>query len=639
MRFSGLYKVTLADLQGSDLAPLASANPMRLQVWQNGQQMPTQFLGDTDAVFEPTEQLLFYANVESDIYSDTDVVWLTVGDGQGLSITSVDAAPAGSVTDTFLPAKVHVEEDFTFLHDVPETGMPADPRWYWVELHSLFYPSRTLPLVVSNPVTSGYNAQLRIRLAGSTKSQTANPDHLVRVELNGQALGNVVWDGKEVVVGQFEFSASILRAGLNTITLVAPGGLPGVAWEQAYLDWIEISYRQVPRAVSDRSAFQIDGSGRREFEVTAFEGQNIIAYDVSNPAAPIHLLNLQITSGSAEGESAAVEPTLPTDQPWRTFLPLVGNVSSSTAVRYRARFGQTVTGQRSFLVTTLEAVHHIGPLGRDIGSTLHAVTNQATYLLVTHRDFMAAAQALATHRRSQGLTVAVVDIQDIYDEFGNGQLDPRAIRAFVDYAYHSWQSPAPTYVLLLGDGHYDYRMLTGLTMTPNYIPPYFTCADPFICEVAIDNEFVTVSGNDRLPDLAIGRLPANTAASATVMVNKIISYETTPPSGSWSQTLAFVSDNYRDASGVPDLAGNFEELTEGVIATIPGQYAINRVFFDPYPNDDGGEPFRYRTAQATTSAIVGTINAGNLFLNYIGHASNTTWAHEAHLAGYGQQPQ
>ena len=127
MQFSGLYKVTLADLQGSDLAPLASANPMRLQVWKNGQQVPTQFLGDTDAIFEPTEQLLFYADVESDIYSDTDVVWLTIGDDQGLRMASTDATPAGVVTDTFLPAKVHVEEDFSFFTMCQKPGHPPTP--------------------------------------------------------------------------------------------------------------------------------------------------------------------------------------------------------------------------------------------------------------------------------------------------------------------------------------------------------------------------------------------------------------------------------------------------------------------------------------------------------------------------------
>ena len=482
VRFSGLYKVTVADLQEADLAPLAAANPLYLQVWKDGQQVSTQFIGDTDAVFEPAEQLLFYANVKSDIYSETDTVWLTVGDGQAMQMATADAAPAGAVTDTFLPAKVHFEEDSVYLKDVPRTGTPTYPRWYGVELNSLSVPSRTVQVVVPNPVTSGYNAQLRIRFAGSTESGLANPDHLVRVALNGQVLGNVAWDGRTVVEQQIEFPASVLRNGLNTVTLVVPGGLPGVPWERAYLDWIDITYRQVPRVVSDRLAFQIDGSERREFEINGFEGQHVVAYDVSDPVAPIQLVNLQISSGSIERAVGSVEPLLPADQPRRTFLPLLGNVTSPATTYQRVRFGQTVSGSRAFLVTTLEAIDHVGTIKRDTGSAWRAVTNQADYLLVTHRDFLVAAQALASHRRSQGLTVAVVDIQDIYDEFGTGQLDPRAIRSFVDYAYHNWRSPAPAYVLLLGDGHYDYRMLTGFTMKPNFVPPYYTCADPNVCE-------------------------------------------------------------------------------------------------------------------------------------------------------------
>jgi hypothetical protein len=378
-------------------------------------------------------------------------------------------------------------------------------------------------------------------------------------------------------------------------------------------------------------AFQIDGNGRREFEAAGFVGQNVIAYDISLPASPLSLQNLQITSTAAAGTPRIDEPALPTDQPRRSFLPLVGTISPSTGVTYGVRFGQTVYASRSYLVTTLEAVRNVDPLVRDTGSSLRITSRQADYLLITHRSLIGAAEALASYRRSQGLTVAVVEIQDIYDEFGTGQLNPKAIRAFIDYAYHFWQAPAPVYVTLLGDGHYDYRMITGLTMMPNLVPPYFVCADPYVCEVAIDNAFVAVSGDDRLPDLAIGRLPANTPESAMVMVNKIINYETTPPAGTWRQTLTFVSDNYRNSSGTPDPAGNFEVLNEGVIATIPSEYTIQRVYFDPYPNDDGGEPFRYRTAPSTTSATVGAVNGGTLFLNYIGHASYNTWAHEAIL--------
>ena len=54
----------------------------------------------------------------------------------------------------------------------------------------------------------------------------------------------------------------------------------------------------------------------------------------------------------------------------------------------------------------------------------------------------------------------VVDIDDIYDEFSDGLFNPFAIRRFLRYAYNSWQQPAPTYVVLVGDAHYDYKNTT-----------------------------------------------------------------------------------------------------------------------------------------------------------------------------------
>ena len=61
----------------------------------------------------------------------------------------------------------------------------------------------------------------------------------------------------------------------------------------------------------------------------------------------------------------------------------------------------------------------------------------------------------------------------------------------------------------MGDGHYDF---TGVTTTlPNLIPPYLDNLDPWIGETAADNRFVTVDGpNDILPDMHMGRIPAQT---------------------------------------------------------------------------------------------------------------------------------
>ncbi|MEZ4771141.1 MAG: C25 family cysteine peptidase [Caldilineales bacterium] len=633
LRFSGLYKLTRADLQDPSLAPLASAPPARLQVWKDGQQIPAHFIGDNDAIFEDGEALVFYASIAPSVYSDTDVYWFTVGDGAGLRMSTANATPAGGVTDNWLPVSMRFEEDLTFVHDLPFGSNPAYPRWYWSKLNSLFSPSVTVYAALPTVVNTGYNASLTVRMMGATDVTTANPDHHVRVQVNGQAVGDLIWNGKAGYEQQFSVPASLLRSGQNALTFQVINDLPGVAIEESYLDWFKLDFRQQPDANGDRFSFSVDGTGRREFVVRKWTGQDVLAYDVSNPAAPVLLTGVQVTTAeSPEPETPNGSPSVeaPTTI-YRSYLPLIGGETPVAAGTLQARFGRTINGSTSYALARLSGINRVQPITRDIGSNLRATNNRADYLLIYHADFKEAAQALAAHRRARGLAVAEIDVQDIYDEFNNGRMSPEAIQSFVRQAYQTWQSPAPAYLMLLGDGHYDYRMHTGLSNHPNFIPPFIDCVDPWLCEVAIDNAYVAVSGNDTFPDLAGGRLPASTPAEASLMVNKIISYETAPPAGAWRSGLIFVSDNSRAANGTPDAAGDFEAMNEAAITHIPPQYAIRRVYYDPYPNDDSGEAFRHRTPESTTTAILEEVNAGALFLNYIGHAGNTTWAHEVIL--------
>lgn len=630
LRTSGLYKVTLADLQGVELASLRTANPAYLQVWTQGQQVAAYFVGNTNAQFEQDEALLFYARIAPTIYSETDIYWLSVGDAPGLRMTTSDATPAGAATDSAAWTSARLEEDDIFRNDLPPYRVAAPyPRWYWSELNNLLASSFTAYAALPTALTSGYTARLRLRIQGGIDNLVVNPDHRVRVELNGQAVGTLSWDGLAAVQQEFQTPATTLRRGLNTVTLVVDA-LPNVIIDRSFLDWIEIDYRQSLTALNDQSAFAAEGGGRREFQVQGFSGQDALGFDVTAPAAPVRLTGLQATPMTVQPDNAeaAAAPALNQHQ---VFLPIAGATGPASSAATSVRFGRSSATPRSYELVRLGAVSRIFPLSRDTGSAWRNPANRADYLLIAHRDLWPAAEALATYRRSRGLSVALVDIQDVYDEWSNGRLDPRAIRDFVAYAYGNWQGPAPSYLMLLGSGHFDYRLRAGLTTQPVLVPTYFACVDPWLCEVAVENEFVTVSGADRVPDLALGRLPARTLAEATVMVDKIISYESSPPPGAWTNTLTFVADNARGADGVPDTAGNFEAITNGIMTLVPAQYTANRVFYDPYPNDDGGEPYRYRTVNATTDAIVAAVNGGTAFLNYVGHASITTWAHEALL--------
>ena len=54
-------------------------------------------------------------------------------------------------------------------------------------------------------------------------------------------------------------------------------------------------------------------------------------------------------------------------------------------------------------------------------------------------------EPLKALRQGQGLSVAMVDVEDIYDEFSFGDKTPQAVKDFVAYAATSWKKK-PRYV-------------------------------------------------------------------------------------------------------------------------------------------------------------------------------------------------
>ena len=204
-------------------------------------------------------------------------------------------------------------------------------------------------------------------------------------------------------------------------------------------------------------------------------------------------------------------------------------------------------------------------------------TTQATYPYVTARTTCSSATRTSSRasrrfvnlRERQGLRVRVVDVQDIYDEFSGGLLDPRAIRDFIAYTYDYWPRPAPAYVLLVGDGTYDFMDREGQGGR-TFIPPLLANVDPLLGETAADNRFVTVAGNDVLPDLHLGRLPVNTVEELGAMVSKIIAYEETPAPGEWRDRVVFVADNQ-------DAAGSFAALSDEAAAYVPPEMPVQRI--------------------------------------------------------------
>ncbi len=571
----GLYTITYDDVAAAG-ANMGKINPRTFRLESGGVERALFVQGEEDGVFDPGDFILFYGQSAHSKYTRAAISWLSWGAGPGARMPTRAADPAqGGETATEYRHRQHIEQNTIYLSAVPSVG-EAD-HWYWDRyqvggrnpISTLTY---TVPMTA--PVT-GDMATLHVTVRGFTTWFEINPDHHIRFSINDTEVGEGFWDGQNMLDRTFTFPSDLLRPGPNTVKLFAPSDT-GASNDVGYLNYFEIDFPRRLVAVDNQIVFGREAAGRMVFQTEGFSANDLEVYDISDPARPVRLLGASIGGGalSFSDDSAAAGVYL----------------IQSQAKRLR-------------------------PLGiaPDFVSQYRTSGNQADYLIISPADFLNATLPLAQYRQSQGLHVLIIDVQDLYDEFSDGEVTPEAIRAFLDYAYHHWQSPAPAYVLLVGDGTYDPLNYKGAPHK-NYLPPLLINVDPFLKETASDNQLVTVSGPDNLPDLFIGRFPANSAAEVTTMVNKTILYETTPWPGDWKQRNLFVSDN-------ADTAGDFAQLSNQV-----ADYLVPGVYNDLKQKIYLG--VNYNSSVAARTDIITAFNNGLFLSNYTGHGQVGHWASE-----------
>ena len=187
--------------------------------------------------------------------------------------------------------------------------------------------------------------------------------------------------------------------------------------------------------------------------------------------------------------------------------------------------------------------------------------------LVAPEALLPAAEPLVAHREAQGLAALAVSLEDVVDEFGFGETGPHAVRDFLAFAFHRWQSPSPRYVLLLGDASYDPKgRLTG-TCRPDLLPSPLT-RSTFLWTPVRPPLRRHQRRRTSLPDLAIGRINAATLAEAQAAVQKILDFENAGLALDGKAVL--VADN-------PDSAGDFEANQDDIASLLPSR-PVEKIF-------------------------------------------------------------
>ena len=559
---------------------------------------------------DPGDQLVFYGRALADNkFTDENVYWLRFGlhgePATGLEASRVevrDAAPKTQNPPTPTAFLTRMRSEDNRHHDVLEASdikSELADHYFGVAFRGgtldtsqknfPIYPKDIPGAIPRNTIRR--HAKLRIKFQGA--SYKANAGHEARISFNNIQLGRVEeWRRQASQIATRDIPYTHLHhdtTNLMRIECLDNNRTPAGSYD-FYLDWYEIDYWRNFQADNNRLEFNTNTEPRYRGEVQYHVG------NITDETIDVYQIDENgITS------------------------KLTGGVVSTAGVRHQILFEDIVNQHKRYFVIGRTRYRSINALAPTPPTSLKNPNNQVDYIFITHPEFAESITPLVEFRSSQGLKTLVVDINDIYDEFSDGLFNPFAIQKFLRYAYHNYQRPAPTYVLLVGDAHYDYKNATAeiysnYNLYPNFVPTYHSWA-PASGETAMDQRFVNISGDDFLPDMLIGRLAVQTSEALTTMIEKIIDYEENPKIGLWQGTLIQVADNEVDNTSDIIFENSRNELIQEVI---PVGYNTREIYLR-----------KIRSPEDTRLSILSAINRGALVLEYAGHGGSQTWADES----------
>jgi hypothetical protein len=556
----GVYEIDRRDLANAGL-PVDTIDPRSLKIFNMGTELPIRVVGEEDGILDEGDYLEFFGPAGTSEFSRTNVYWLIWDGAYGDRMQEIPCSPGDTlaVPDHFIE-NLHFEEDHRYYSNVHD-GEGKD-HWFWEQL--IAPSSGVYPLTLPGVLGGSGTVPARLGLRGKTSAP-----HRTAVSINGALLEDIHWDGMVELEQTLMCPEVHLVDGINTLKIQCPES----GMDQIFFNWFEIEYRRRFEAYGDELRFKSPDSAAFQVEICGFSEPGIEIFRLGDASSTARLIGTSVIQ-----EDGA----------------------------YKAVFEAAPGGHEYMAITSGRRLKPAGIL-LDDPSDLASRGNRADYLIISHEDFLDEVEPLRRLREAEGLKVEVVPVTDIYDEFSFGLFDPGAIKAFLEYAYWQWQRPSPAYVLLVGDASFDYRgNLPGGKV--NYVPTRLFTSQSDDLETSSDDWFACVAGDDRLPDMMVGRLSAETPEEARALVSKIVGYETGLIQGDWRERALLVADT-------PDGAGNFEGYCEEFAEDyfLPAGFEVERVYVS-------------ECGFGCKSEIMQRIDDGCVVCAYIGHGALKQWA-------------
>ena len=612
----GLYKIDASFLSGTMGINLSSFDPRTLKVYGvNGGMLPqsnahlrfndppeNSIMGyqTNDGSMDPNDYFLFYAEgpdqmdfgnegeiiYEKNIYSDTAYYFITYGGSMGKRISMEPSANQnGKTISTF--------HDI-ITHESDEINLQGSGR-YW--FGNEFSSSKTLHHEFHYE-TPGLKDSLSLYI--DLVSESEGPCSF-DISLNGSMIDQIPFDSVPTGPGttytirgrEKQKTYSINNLTTESIDLSISFNRSNALLSRGYIDYFLLTYERDLALYDQSTKFQnlLSINELNQYQVEVSEAENVHILKVTDPLN-IHEIEYQKVGTKAifnhldtiVNEFVAFQGS---DFPRPTYIGEIEN--------------QNLKGSSNF-----------------------------DGLIITAKEFLAQANRLKDfHQLNDKLSVKVVLVDKIYEEFSSGRKDLTAIRDYVKYSYE--QGNRLKYVLLFGDCSYDYKysgskfnFIPIYESREVYSPIYSYSSDDYIGFLEEDEgEWIENTQNDHTMEVGVGRIPARTEEEAEIAVDKIIRYVTSIRTlGKWRNEIIYFADD-----GDNNIHMRHAVTLSNIVNDSSPQYRSRKIFLDNYSQN----LIPRESSPAATKALEDAVADGALVLNFIGHGNEYQWMNEATL--------
>ncbi len=274
---------------------------------------------------------------------------------------------------------------------------------------------------------------------------------------------------------------------------------------------------------------------------------------------------------------------------------------------------------------------------RKINSGFQEIENQNIHglptpdmVIVTCPAFHEQAQRVANlHSEHEGLTVHVLNQEDIFNEFSGGTPDAMAIRLMCKMFYD--RNPSKfKYLLMFGHGSFDNRGL--VSVKPNRVITYESDNSSDENNSYVTDDFFgfldDYSGETLSSDvqrLGIGRITSASVTEAESDVDKLYDYVLNPDYGSWRNAAMMSAETGDDNLHIYQCENTFMLMNDK--EQLNTQFNFEKAYIDMFPravNEQWEADENNRTSLEARRHMNEVLNRGVYFYSYIGHAGAST---------------